>query len=359
MAKNWPLVREIISGILRRKVLKTEAVKRLAVSQRTLRRYLNKAICIGVENLRETRGGNHQKLTPFQKAEIKQKKKEGPWRSARWIKDHLNLPVHEMTVWRVLGELNHLNSEQVKPIVRFEADYPNQLWQTDIMGKIFFPKINKTGCYLYLIATLDDHSRFDLSGGWYHKQSKINVFSIWYQALAHWGLPDGMLQDKGSQYRPTGRTGEADYQYYARLLGIKLIFANHAQTKGKIERFWRFVQRDFVRENINCSTTEELNRKWQEWVFWYNYCFIKKHLGGKTTSERYQSSPRKSDIPLKELLIVEVRRTVTRESTISLFGHIYRVPKGYLKCRIWIKIIGNKVLFEANNKIFWKQKLKV
>lgn len=356
MSKDWFLAQKVIEAVLKEKLSKKEAVKRLGVSGRTIRRYLDKAIWLGVESLKETRTGHNLKLTVSQKAEVRNTKKEGPWRSARWIRDKLRLPVHEVSVWRTLGDLNHLNYQQVKPITRFEADYPNQLWQVDIMGRIYFPKI---GSCLYLIASLDDCSRFCLSGKWYQKQSKINVFSCWYQALAHWGLPDGMLQDKGSQFRPTGRIGEADYQYYARLLGIKLVFAHQAQTKGKIERFWRFVQRDFARENLNCPTIEELNRKWEEWVFWYNYCFIKKHLGGKTANERYVPSLRKSDIPLKELLVVEVRRKVTRESIISLFGHIYQVPKGYLNCRIWVKIIGNKVLFEANNKIFWKQKLKV
>jgi len=356
MSKNWTLVREIIPQVLKSKLSQKEAERRLSVSDRTVRRYLDKAVRLGVESLLESRTGHNQKLTFPQILQIRNKKEEGPWRSARWIKDHLNLPVHQVTIWRVLGELNHLNYEQIKPIIRFEAKYPNELWQVDIMGKLFFPKI---GGYLYLIATLDDHSRFCLSGKWYQKQSKINVFSCWYQALSHWGLPEGMLQDKGSQFRPTGRLGEADYQYYARLLNIKLVFAQKAQTKGKIERFWRFVQQDFARENLNCSTSEELNRKWQEWVFWYNYCFLKKHLGNKTANEKYLPSKRKSDISLKELLVVEVRRKVTRESTISLFGHIYPVPKGYLNCRIWVKIIGNKILFEANNKIFWKQRLKV
>lgn len=354
--KSFSIKVEVIKNLLKEEIKIKKAVKLLGCSKRTIKRYKKIFLELGPVGLKDKRHGNNQKLTAKQKYLIREKKKSGSWRSARWIKDNLNLPVHEVTVWRVLGQLNHLNYEQVKPIVRFEADYPNQLWQTDIMGKMFFPKI---GCYLYLIATLDDHSRFALSGKWYHKQSKINVFACWYVALAHWGLPDGMLQDKGSQYRPTGLKGEADYQYYARLLDIKLIFAHQAQTKGKIERFWRFVQQDFVRENLNCSTIEELNRKWQEWIFWYNYCFIKKHLGRKTTAEKYQPSPRKSDIPLKDLLIIEVRRTVTRESTISLFGHIYRVPRGYINCRIWVKIIGNKVVFEANNKIFWKQKLKV
>lgn len=190
MTKNWGLVREAIAEVLKGRFSRTEAAKKLSVHKRTIRRYLAQAIQEGLESLGETRGGNHRKLTPSQKVKIRQKKKEGPWRSARWIRDHLNLPVHEVTVWRALGELNHLNVLQLKPIQRFEAEYPNQLWQTDIMGKMFFPKINH---YLYLIATLDDHSRFCLSGKWYQKQSKMNVFSCWYQALAHWGLPEAIL----------------------------------------------------------------------------------------------------------------------------------------------------------------------
>jgi hypothetical protein len=94
-------------------------------------------------------------------------------------------------------------------------------------------------------------------------------------------------------------------------------------------------------------------------VFLVQLLFHQKTFRGKTANERYIPSSRKSDIPLKELLVVEVRRKVTRESTISLFGHQYRVPQGYINCRIWVKIIGNKVYFEANNKIFWKQRLKV
>lgn len=346
------VIQQVLKGIITRKA----AAAILGCSLRSIRRYMSQLVAGGPEALVDHRHSNFYRLNPSQIVQIRHLKQIGSWRSARWIRDHLNLSVHQQTVWRVLGNLNRLNSEQIKPLQRFEAHHSNDLWQTDIMGKLFFPRI---GCYLYLIATLDDHSRFGLSGKWYHKQSKINVFSCWYQALARWGLPKAMLQDKGSQYRPTGKVGEAEYQYYARLLNIKLIFAHKAQTKGKIERFWRFVQQDFARENLDCPTIEELNRKWQEWLFWYNYCFLKKHLGNRTASECYTPSRKRSDLPLKELLIVEVRRKVARESTISLFGHIYRVPRGYINCRIWIKIIGNKVLFEAHNKVFWKQPLKV
>lgn len=73
------------------------------------------------------------------------------------------------------------------------------MWQTDIMGRIDFPKAG-TG---YLIATLDDYSRFVPAGRWFATQGKMNVFAIWYESMIKHGLPEKMLQDEGSQYKET------------------------------------------------------------------------------------------------------------------------------------------------------------
>ena len=64
------------------------------------------------------------------------------------------------------------------------------MWQTDIMGKILFPRIGD----LYLIATLDDHSRFVPAGEWFGSQHKAHVFIVWYYSLLLAGIPDKMLQ---------------------------------------------------------------------------------------------------------------------------------------------------------------------
>jgi len=253
--------------------------------------------------------------------------------------------------------LIHLNAERLKPLQRFVAKHPNDLWQSDIMGKMKFPHLG----YVYLIATLDDHSRFILSSNWYLRQTKQNVFFIWYSALRRWGKPKGMLQDCGSQYKASAQFGQADYQYYAQLLGINLIWARRAQTKGKIERFWRFVQQDFARENLDVRSTEELNNRWGKWVAWYNFRWRgnARGLDGRTPVEAYQAPEegvKREEI--EHLLVIEERRKVTRESTISLYGRKYRIPPGYIGCRIWVKIRGNKLLFEANGRVFWKQRLK-
>jgi transposase len=349
---------EVIKAFLKDEISKQKAADLLACSTRTIERYRNQFIAAGKQGLVDHRHGNNIKLTDKQKDNIIALKRKDRWRSARNIRDKLNLPVHESTIWRVLKANNLIrqNIKRVKPIQRFQADNPNDLWQTDIMGKITFPNLGDC----YLIATLDDHSRFVCSGRWFKKQSKINVFQIWYEALARWGLPKKMLQDEGSQYKARTRFGNADYQWYAKQLGIRLHWARRAQTKGKIERFWRFVQDDFVHGAWDAKSMGYLNGKFRGWLAAYNYKFKSRYFGGVTRASRYKPSKRKaSRIELRTLLVIEERRKVTRESTISLYGKQYYVPPGYIGCRIWVKIIGNKVHFDANGEVFWKTRLKV
>jgi len=350
---------EVIRNCLKGKLTSKQVAEKLGCSSRTVRRYKTRFLKYGPQGLIDKRSSNYHKLTAQQTGKIKQLKQQGVWRSARWIRDSLKLPVHEHTVWQALSRagLMHANAERLKPLTRFVAPHPNDLWQSDIMGKIKFPYLG----YVYLIATIDDHSRFLLSSNWYLRPLKRHVFYVWYAAMRRWGVPNTMLQDRGSQYKATTRIGQADYQHYARLLKIKLIFARKARTKGKVERFFRFIQQDFVRENLQVKSARELNKRWNKWVAWYNFHHqsTARGLNGRTPAQAYQPSKKRvTKEEIEHLLVVEERRRVTRENTISLYGKTYRVPRGYMSCRIWVKIKGQKILFEANDKIFYKQRLK-
>lgn len=360
MNQRWYELRvELVKKALKGKLTNQQAATKLVCSDRSIRRYKVRFLKHGPASLVDHRRSNYRKLTATQIKKVKQMKREGAHRSCRHIRDQLGLPVSKQTVWRILTKagLMHLNTKRLKPLKRFVAVYPNDLWQSDIMGKIKFPYLG----YVYLIASIDDHSRFILSANWYQRATKQNVFFIWYSALRHWGVPKAMLQDRGSQYKATTRIGQADYQYYAQILGIKLTWAQKAQTKGKLERLFRFVQQDFVRENLGVKTTQELNLRWRKWVAWYNYTWKGQalNLKGRTPFQAYSPAQRKvSRREIEHLLVVEERRRVTRDSTISLYGRIYRVPPGYIGCRIWVKIKGNKLYFEADGRTFWKQRLK-
>lgn len=357
MKSQFSKRREIITNVISGQLTIARASQLLFCHLRTVKRYKKAVQTLGDAGLIDHRHSNNYKLTETERLAIINLKKHHLWRSGRNIRDALELSVSETTVGNVIraAGLSKQNLKRVKPIIRFEAAGPNDMWQTDIMGRIDFPNIG----ILYLIASLDDYSRFVPAGRWFRKQGKMNVFQIWYESLARWGLPDAMLQDEGSQFKARTRFGQADYQWYAAQLDVKLIWARRAQTKGKIERFWRFVQDDFVREVWRAKTIDEVNGKFKVWLARYNWRFRSRAFGGQTRASRYRQSDRRmSRVELQNLLVVEERRRVSRQSTISLYGQQYYIPPGYINCHIWVKVIGNKVLFEANNEVFWKTRLK-
>lgn len=81
---------KVVQDLLGGKIKPIKATSLLGCSKRALRRYKKKFAQNGPRELRDNRHSNYHKLTGKQKVSIRQKKKEGPWRSARWIRDHLS-----------------------------------------------------------------------------------------------------------------------------------------------------------------------------------------------------------------------------------------------------------------------------
>jgi len=367
LKKELSFKQEVVGKLFKGKISRKEAEKLLDCSGKTVVRYLARLGKGGLEALRDRRHSNNHKLSPKQEKDLVEIKEKGRWRSARKALELTGIvsvkPRQVQRLW-VKHNLHRQNIERLKPIVRFVAPYPNDLWQSDIQGKLYFPFLGDA----YLVATIDDHSRFILGGKWFSQQTQMNVFRVWYHCLFQWGLPKKMLQDKGSQYRAnarytqTGEYAQSTFQFYAKALGIDLIFAHRAQTKGKIEKFWRFVQQDFARENIKIKSFEELNKVFFKWQIHYNETFKHSGIGmnGRTPAEVYQpSEKRKPKQELQELLTITIRRLVYLDSTISLFGKRYKIPNEFIACRIWVRIKGETVRVEAMGKVVYKFKLRV
>ncbi len=361
---------QVIGKLLKGKISAKEASDLLGCKRLTIYRYINKATEGGLDALKDGRRSNNRKLTSLELSRVISFKRQGHWRSARKVLEITNIssvtPRRVRQIWVEQG-LNQLNVERLKPIVRFVAKKPNDLWQADIQGKMYFPLING-GSDAYLIGNIDDHSRFILGAKWFSRQTQMNVFRVWYHCLFRWGLPKRMLHDKGSQYKANtrlsliGEYAQSTYEYYAKELGIELIFAHRSQTKGKIERFWRFVQRDFVRENLKVRSFKELNDKFFAWQIKFNEEFKHSGIGmdNRTPAQVYLPSEiRKPKQELSQLLTITVRRYVYTDSTISLFGIRYKIPFGYIGCRIWLYLKGDKVSLEAMGKIIYRFRLKV
>jgi transposase InsO family protein len=114
-----------------------------------------------------------------------------------------------------------------------------------------------------------------------------------YKAFIRCGLPEAILSDRGSQFKPSRQGGEANYQWYAHQLGIDPLFGQKPQTKGKIEGLFHFVQRDFVMENIHLTTIKEVNEAFGRWLDNYNFNHEHKRINKQCPADLYTESLRR------------------------------------------------------------------
>src|SRR5262249_9541565 len=111
------------------------------------------------------------------------------------------LPASASAVAKVLHEAGYgLEEGPTRPHpqreTRFERAQPNQLWQTNLFT--FMHK--RQNRRVYLVAFMDDHSRFIVGYGLHASQSSALVIEVVRASLTAYGVPDEILTDNGSQY---------------------------------------------------------------------------------------------------------------------------------------------------------------
>ena len=78
----------------------------------------------------------------------------------------------------------------------FERAKPNSLWQSDLFTFVLKRQNQK----VYLVAFLDDHSRFITGYGLHASQSGALVIEVLRAAMGTYGKPEEILTDNGTQY---------------------------------------------------------------------------------------------------------------------------------------------------------------
>lgn len=198
------------------------------------------------------------------------------------------LKVSRTTVGRVLVEQG---AKPRKPVRRrrnrpvqvrhFERARPNELWQTDITTFML-----KGQYRVYLIAFMDDNSRFLVGWGLFRRQTTSNVQEVFRAAIEKHGLPKEVLSDNGRQYY-TWR-GKSQFTVMLTKLGIAHIRSRpyHPQTLGKIESFWRNLWQECLSQ-VPLSSFEEAQAKIGEYVEHYNYKRPHQGIGNLMPADRY------------------------------------------------------------------------
>ena len=230
----------------------------------------------------------------------------------------------ESTVWRLLKREGLMQPSEQAAVDRrrFEAELPNDLWQSDVMHG---PSVTVDGKNrkAYLIAFIDDMSRLVCHAQFYLSENLNSYLDALRQALLTRGLPRKLYVDNGPAFR------SFHLHQITASLGIALIHAKpyQPQGKGKVERFFRTVRADFL-PALRAKTLNDLNLALDGWLrdVYHN----REHRStGQTPLARYAAHcecVRAAPKDLPDHFRQQARRRVAKDRTVALQGRLFEAP---------------------------------
>ena len=290
---------------------------------------------------------------------VKHFKEEVPERSANTIHEQMRQRLGEKcpsveTIRRILRDLglSKGSPRNRQGYIKFEREFPNDLWQIDFKGDDYFNHLGK----LSLLAILDDCSRFVIAARWCSTQEEMNVILLLRDAFMQHGLPNDIVSDNGSQFRTLQGEPTTRYCRLLALVGVRVIFhaPNHPQSKGKLERWFGTVMSSFVPEARNSVATNpnltlaDFNKKFAEWLEWYNNRHKHSSLGKQAPVKTYTEHPNRVHRPLEieinwDAWISDVEdRKVNKQNIISIEGKKYVLPPGHAGMRVRVRKLEDR-----------------
>jgi transposase InsO family protein len=281
--------------------------------------------------------GKARVITPQMALLIERLKRENPHRNGTTLLRELALvneegaaPLSESSLYRFLKSRGLTRKELLKTtgFRKFEAEYANQIWQSDLM---YGPYVDRPGggkMQSYLCAILDDASRLIPHSVFSGDQGLEIFLDCLQQAVAARGLPVRLYVDNGKIYRS---------QQLARIgasLGILIVHTPPYQPegRGKIERFFRTVREQFLDavDVKKVHTLEDLNARFQTWLETVYHRTVHSAIQMTPLArwqrdiEQVRQLPPSTD--LGRLFLHRADRLVRRDSTVLIHKRFYEVP---------------------------------
>ena len=322
--------------------MKEEICQRYQISARTLRRYLAEYRKNGFTGLKPKQSGRAGKRSVPNEVleEAIRLRREVPKRSVSTLIQILEWEgkiapgsVSRSTLQDHLSKSGYSNAQmriyRQEPTAarRFQHANRNNLWQSDI----------KYGPYLqgkpsYLVAFLDDCTRFVLHAEFYETLDQQIVEHAFRQSLQKYGQPKAVYFDNGKQYRTKVM------ERACAKLEIRLLYTRpySAESKGKIERFNRTLD-SFLAE-IATAKPKDLKSLNQLLDVWLAECYQNRPHRGLEAKKSPALAFQQDSEPLRfiaseslaEAFLRVEQRKVDKAGCISFNGKKYELEYGLL-----------------------------
>ena len=247
--------------------------------------------------------------------------------------------ISESTINRYINQLalerKTTNNQDMR---RYERPHINEVWCGDSSVGPYLKTPDGKKHKLYIIALIDDASRFITGVDIFYNDNFVNLMSVMKSAVAKYGRPKLFNFDNGSAYK------NRQMELLAARIGSTLNYCRPytPTAKAKIERWFRTMKDQWMAslDIRDFHSLDELRGNLLAWVQLYNNT-PHASLNGKTPQERFFSEPEQiRRLPLEQLdkdFLLEIERRVSSDSVIVIDQIEYEVDFRFAKQRIRLR----------------------
>jgi transposase InsO family protein len=279
----------------------------------------------------------------------------GPHTICWHLAQHHQSTVSTATVSRILTRHGQVVPEPRKrprsSYLRFEAELPNQMWQTD-----FTHYRLAGGQDVEILNFLDDHSRLLLACTAFDRVTGPAVVAVFRTAAARHGLPASVLSDNGMVFtsRFAGGRGKHDGKGRNTRNGFESELAhhnvvqknsspNHPQTCGKIERFHQTLKKWLRAQTAQQATITQLQALLDVFTAYHNQQRPHRALNRRTPAAAYlarpKATPASSATREPDLRIRRDRVDDSGVVTLRYHGRLHHIGIGRTHARTHILLL--------------------
>lgn len=247
--------------------------------------------------------------------------------------------ISESTINRYINLLAlELKTTTNQDMRRYERPHINEVWCGDSSVGPYLKTPDGKKHKLYIIALIDDASRFITGIDIFFNDNFVNLMSVMKSAVAKYGRPKLFNFDNGSAYK------NKQMELLAARIGSTLNYCRPytPTAKAKIERWFRTMKDQWMAslDIRDFHSLDELRGNLLAWVHLYNNT-PHASLKGKTPQERFFSEPEQiRRLPQEQLdkdFLLEIERRVSADSVIVIDQIEYEVDFRFAKQRIRLR----------------------
>ena len=251
----------------------------------------------------------------------------------------INGQVSESTICRFVNQLqNELRQTPNRDMRRYERPHINEVWCGDSsVGPRFTDKDGKKH-RIYIIALIDDASRFITGVDIFYNDNFVNLMSVMKSAVSKYGRPKVLNFDNGKSYK------NRQMELLAARIGITLSYCQpYTPTgKAKIERWFRTLKDQWMAglDMQDFHSLDELRGSLYSYVQRYNQT-PHASLRGMSPQDRFFSEPeqirRLSADDIGKDFLLEIERRVSADCVIVIDQIEYEVDYRFARQRIRLR----------------------